>query len=1190
MPEMQSNDPARFDSAKVGSALLDALAAPELDPLFWTPSRLGVASDWWAHVPFAHWLTAKIRPHALVEFGNNNGVSFAAFCEAFQRRQIEGRCYMIDLWEAGAHGEFEAESAFRDFKAFNEKRYAAFSELMRMPVEEAAPRFADRSIDLLHIDKLDAYEVLKRHFDAWLPKLSDRALVLVHNINAGAPDAGAGRLWDELKERNPSFEFSHGGGLGVAATGPEVPEALAELSKLETGAADVLRERFAQLGAQWEAPGLFERRARALAAAERYRVAMEGRVTQLTLSDDVTDLEHKLRGERAWNVGASEREQALRAELAAVYSSRSWRVARSIGAARQGWRSPVKTLRSIVAPQTRRAGQDLERIAGSGLFDEGFYAGTSEARAMGLSPVEHYVLKGEAAGLAPSPLFDPVFYLETYPDLAAAGRPLLLHYIRFGKHEGRRARSVVNSLRFPTERLSPDRETVVVAIHEATRTGAPILAWNIIGELQKRYNVIALLREGGPIEQAIDDVSSGVVALPEGFISQPTDMEALAEKFAKLYAPKYFIANSLETRYFVPPFEQAGIPTIALVVEFCNVKPFGTLHALFETASQIVFEAQIVADSGLEDYRILEARPYKILPQGASRLPRNNRAAEPQKAVAKDDFSGLPAKDGTILVVGMGTINLRKGVDFFIAAAASVRRRKPSLKIKFAWVGRPYALEQEYLDYLREQIKRAEVGASFVFLGEFQDLAPIYDRADICLLTSRMDALPNIAIDSAIHGVPIVCFDHASGMADILKASPATKDLVVPYLDAEAAADAVIAMAETPARLAAFSREMRDVAIRHFDMVRYVENLDALGRQAIAAKEQSKRDFEFIKESRAFNAQLFLGTAASTMSEDEALRKYLQGSMMVAPRGRPWTHLLVRRPIEGFHPLVYASDNPAFDEASGEDPFAHYIRTGFPAGRWKHEVIRPCDDAAERNAAQRVAVHGHFHYPELLADFIRRLRLNKASYDLFLTTTSEDRAQTIKQTLTSLGVERAAVTVSPNRGRDIGPLLTGFSQQDLAPYDVIGHFHGKRSAYMEASVGEVWRNFQWEHLLGGAHCMMDVVLEAFAADRALGLVFPEDPHVNDWNEDRAIADDLAARMGIPLPLPNHFDFPNGTMFWARPQALKPLMDLDIAWSHYPKEPVPMDGTLLHALERMVSFSAIHAGYRYATTYVKDSVR
>src|SRR5258708_39146405 len=130
------------------------------------------------------------------------------------------------------------------------------------------------------------------------------------------------------------------------------------------------------------------------------------------------------------------------------------------------------------------------------------------------------------------------------------------------------------------------------------------------------------------------------------------------------------------------------------------------------------------------------------------------------------------------------------------------------------------------------------------------------------------------------------------------------------------------------------------------------------------------------------------------MSADDALRKYLHEWSLVAPRGRRWSHLLMRRPIEGFHPMVYASDNPAFDEASGEDPFAHYIRSGFPAGRWKHDVIRPV--ANEPASARRVAVHGHFHYPELLGDFIARLRRNRTSCDLLLTTTSEDRAQAIR--------------------------------------------------------------------------------------------------------------------------------------------------------------------------------------------------
>ena len=120
--------------------------------------------------------------------------------------------------------------------------------------------------------------------------------------------------------------------------------------------------------------------------------------------------------------------------------------------------------------------------------------------------------------------------------------------------------------------------------------------------------------------------------------------------------------------------------------------------------------------------------------------------------------------------------------------------------------------------------------------------------------------------------------------------------------------------------------------------------------------------------------------------------------------------------------------------------------------------------------------------------------------------------------------------------------------------------------------------------------MVDVILNAFVTDSTLGLVFPEDPHLNDWNENRLIAEDLARKIGITDPLPTHFDFPIGTMFWARPAALQPLFSLGLRWDDYPTEPLSEDGTILHALERLIPFAANNAGFRYATTLVPGSTR
>jgi lipopolysaccharide biosynthesis protein len=235
-------------------------------------------------------------------------------------------------------------------------------------------------------------------------------------------------------------------------------------------------------------------------------------------------------------------------------------------------------------------------------------------------------------------------------------------------------------------------------------------------------------------------------------------------------------------------------------------------------------------------------------------------------------------------------------------------------------------------------------------------------------------------------------------------------------------------------------------------------------------------------------------------------------------------------------------------------------------------------------------VHGHFHYPELLPDLIERLRRNKTEVDLLLTTTSEASAEKIRRILAELSISKGSVTVVPNRGRDIGPMLTALDHPRLGDYDLIAHLHGKRSPHVDSAVGERWRTFLWENLVGGKHAMMDVVLAAFASNSALGLVFPEDPHLNDWDGNRSLAEELAKRMGLAGVLPNHFDFPQGTMFWARPAALRPLLDLKLDWDDYPAEPVPIDGTLLHAIERLLPFVAADAGFRYATTYIDTVMR
>ena len=53
------------------------------------------------------------------------------------------------------------------------------------------------------------------------------------------------------------------------------------------------------------------------------------------------------------------------------------------------------------------------------------------------NPLAHYLEYGAREGRDPHPLFSSSFYLESNPDVAAAGVNPLAHYLEWGAREGR---------------------------------------------------------------------------------------------------------------------------------------------------------------------------------------------------------------------------------------------------------------------------------------------------------------------------------------------------------------------------------------------------------------------------------------------------------------------------------------------------------------------------------------------------------------------------------------------------------------------------------------------------------------------------------------------------------------------------------------------------------------------------------
>jgi lipopolysaccharide biosynthesis protein len=162
----------------------------------------------------------------------------------------------------------------------------------------------------------------------------------------------------------------------------------------------------------------------------------------------------------------------------------------------------------------------------------------------------------------------------------------------------------------------------------------------------------------------------------------------------------------------------------------------------------------------------------------------------------------------------------------------------------------------------------------------------------------------------------------------------------------------------------------------------------------------------------------------------------------------------------------------------------------------------------------------------------------------------------------------------------------------VAEYDVIGHFHTKKSPHVvDRKMVEIWTSFLLENLIGGRKGgpMLDRILAEMSLEPNIGIAYPDDPHVMSWTENRGAAENLALRMGLGM-LPEQFNFPMGNMFWIRSSLLARFVALELTWDDYPAEPLPIDGTMLHAIERLFGVVAELDGKTTLVTNVRGVSR
>jgi lipopolysaccharide biosynthesis protein len=256
------------------------------------------------------------------------------------------------------------------------------------------------------------------------------------------------------------------------------------------------------------------------------------------------------------------------------------------------------------------------------------------------------------------------------------------------------------------------------------------------------------------------------------------------------------------------------------------------------------------------------------------------------------------------------------------------------------------------------------------------------------------------------------------------------------------------------------------------------------------------------------------------------------------------------------------------------------------------EILPDVDVSSPPEQPMRIVAILHVHYPEMTDEMLDRVDTLPGAYDLIVTTSDEGRAARLRAAIDARGAARGRVevrVVDSNDGRDQSAFLIGCRDILLGgDYDLVVKLHSKKTPQDGFNIGRHFKAQQFRNLLDSPGYTANL-LSLFQREPGLGLVYPPMIHVGyptmgrAWWANKDGAEEMCARLGIRVPLDDVSPLaPYGSMFVARPEALRLLVEHPWTYAQFGGVEAYQDGGLAHILERMPSYAAGELGFHTRT--------
>ena len=244
----------------------------------------------------------------------------------------------------------------------------------------------------------------------------------------------------------------------------------------------------------------------------------------------------------------------------------------------------------------------------------------------------------------------------------------------------------------------------------------------------------------------------------------------------------------------------------------------------------------------------------------------------------------------------------------------------------------------------------------------------------------------------------------------------------------------------------------------------------------------------------------------------------------------------------------------------------------------------------------RTAIVAHLYYDDLFDYYMGLFEYTPQEIDLIITTNTEEKRLLLEQKYLRDSAHNWKVLVVREHGREWSARLVA-CRGLLDSYEYLCFLHDKKSAQKEfPTVGSEFASLLVENLLASEGYVRNV-LAKFESEPHLGVLAPTNVYwgtyfhswIDFWTLNYDVTYELLCRLGIePNIAREKPPVSMGSDFWCRREAIEPLLAEEWKYADFTPEPLPADGALNHALERVFPYIAQAQGYYTGTVMTLET--